>query len=84
MMMGEKRKIALTVNGKRYEDQEVEVVPVSTGNPHSVTFVEDVFKLDLNVIGPLAETHRAFPNRVNAHWAEVISPTPPILSATAL
>ena len=56
------------------EGEEMEVVSISTGNPHSVTFVEDVQKLDLNRIGPLAERHPAFPKRVNAHWAEVISP----------
>jgi diaminopimelate epimerase len=56
------------------EGQEMEVIPISTGNPHSVTFVPDVQKLDLNRIGPLAEHHPAFPKRVNAHWAQVISP----------
>src|SRR5882724_4465156 len=50
------------------EGEELDVIPVSTGNPHSVTFVDDVAKLDLNRIGPLAERHPAFPNRVNAHW----------------
>jgi diaminopimelate epimerase len=60
----------------RYElaGQSMDVVPVSMGNPHSVTFVEDVQSLDLNRIGPLAEHHPAFPRRVNAHWAQVISP----------
>lgn len=57
------------------EGEEMEVIPVSTGNPHSVTFVDDVDKLDLNRIGPLAERHPSFPKRVNAHWAQVISPT---------
>jgi diaminopimelate epimerase len=52
----------------------MEVIPVSTGNPHSVSFVPDVQKLDLNRIGPLAEHHPSFPKRVNAHWAQVISP----------
>jgi diaminopimelate epimerase len=56
------------------EGDEMDVVPVSTGNPHSVTFVDDVQKLDLNRIGPLAEHHPAFPKKVNAHWAQVISP----------
>ena len=60
----------------RYEigGEAMEVVPVSMGNPHSVTFVDDVELLDLNRIGPLAERHPAFPKRVNAHWAQVISP----------
>jgi diaminopimelate epimerase len=56
------------------EGEEMEVIPISTGNPHSVSFVDDVEKLDLNRIGPLAERHPAFPKRVNAHWAQVISP----------
>jgi diaminopimelate epimerase len=55
------------------EGQEMDVIPISTGNPHSVTFVDDVEKLDLNRIGPLAERHPAFPRRVNAHWAQVLS-----------
>jgi diaminopimelate epimerase len=60
----------------RYElaGEAMEIVPVSMGNPHSVTFVDDVEKLDLNRIGPLAERHPAFPKRVNAHWAQMISP----------
>jgi diaminopimelate epimerase len=60
----------------RYEiaGEAMDVVPVSMGNPHSVTFVDNVERLDLNRIGPLAERHPAFPKRVNAHWAQVISP----------
>jgi len=60
----------------RYElgGEAMEVVPISTGNPHSVSFVNDVDALDLNKIGPLAEKHPAFPKKVNAHWAQVISP----------
>jgi hypothetical protein len=60
----------------RYElaGEAMDVIPISTGNPHSVTFVDDVDKLDLNRIGPLAERHPAFPKRVNAHWAQVLSP----------
>jgi diaminopimelate epimerase len=60
----------------RYElaSDAMDVVPISTGNPHSVTFVPDVDALDLIKIGPLAEKHPAFPRRVNAHWVQVISP----------
>ena len=60
----------------RYElgGEAMDVIPISTGNPHSVSFVPDVDKLDLNKIGPLAERHPSFPKRVNAHWAQVISP----------
>jgi diaminopimelate epimerase len=60
----------------RYElgGQPFDVVPISTGNPHSVSFVPDVQAMDLQRIGPLAEHHPSFPKRVNAHWATVISP----------
>lgn len=50
-----------------------EVIPVSMGNPHSVTFVPDVAALDLERIGRSAEVHPAFPKRVNAHWAQILS-----------
>ncbi len=60
----------------RYElaGEAMDVVPISTGNPHSVSFVKDVDALDLNRIGPLAERHPSFPKRVNCHWAQIISP----------
>jgi diaminopimelate epimerase len=60
----------------RYElaGEAMDVVPISTGNPHSVSFVKDVDALDVNRIGPLAEHHPSFPKRVNAHWAQIIGP----------
>ena len=48
-------------------------VPVSTGNPHVVFFVDDVAAIDLARVGPQAERHASFPRRVNAHWVEVLS-----------
>jgi diaminopimelate epimerase len=47
---------------------------VSMGNPHVVTFVDDVNQIDVPTIGPLAEHFRAFPRRINAHWVQVKSP----------
>jgi diaminopimelate epimerase len=46
---------------------------VSMGNPHTVTFVEDVAAVPLAVLGPLVEHGKAFPRRINAHWAQVQS-----------
>jgi diaminopimelate epimerase len=48
---------------------------VSMGNPHGVIYVNDVSKLQLELLGPIVERHTAFPRRINAHWAQVISPT---------
>lgn len=54
-------------------NQTLDMVFVSMGNPHCVTFVEDVDAVELERVGPLVENHQAFPRRMNAHWAQVIS-----------
>lgn len=51
----------------------LEMVFVSTGNPHAVIYVEDLSKVDLKTIGPKVEHHPCFPKRVNAHWVQVTS-----------
>lgn len=45
---------------------------ISMGNPHYVTFVEDVDKLDLPVLGPQFEHHPLFPEGVNTEFVQVI------------
>jgi diaminopimelate epimerase len=45
---------------------------VSMGNPHAVTFVEDVESLDLNRLGPAFENNTLFPDRVNTEFVKVI------------
>lgn len=48
---------------------------VSMGNPHAVSFIDHLSSFELSFIGPIVETHRAFPKRVNFHVAEVKSRT---------
>ena len=60
----------LTVAGRPYR-----VTCVSMGNPHCVTFVDDVEALDLPTVGPQFETHDFFPKRVNTEFIRVASPT---------
>jgi diaminopimelate epimerase len=50
------------------------VTCVSMGNPHCVTFVEDLNDDWVLRVGPMIETHPAFPRRVNAEFIKVISP----------
>ena len=57
----------LEVNGSSYR-----VTAVSMGNPHCVTFVDDVDSLPLDLIGPHFERHPAFPDRVNTEFVRVI------------
>lgn len=54
--------------------QEFRFTAVSMGNPHAVAFVDDVDRLALETIGPIAERHDAFPRRVNVHFVQVIGP----------
>jgi diaminopimelate epimerase len=48
---------------------------VSMGNPHAVFFRTDLDTLDLEKFGPVIENHSIFPNRVNAHFVQMKSPS---------
>jgi diaminopimelate epimerase len=58
----------LDVDGER-----LEVSCVSMGNPHAVTYVEDVESAPVARLGPRIEHHPAFPNRVNVEFVQVLS-----------
>ncbi|MBX7159640.1 MAG: diaminopimelate epimerase [Acidimicrobiia bacterium] len=47
---------------------------VGIGNPHAVMFVDDVAAAPVHEVGPLVETHDAFPDGVNVEFATVDSP----------
>jgi diaminopimelate epimerase len=51
-----------------------QVTCVSMGNPHCITFVDDVKAIELEKIGPLFEHHSAFPQRINTEFIEVVRP----------
>ncbi len=57
----------ITVDGREYE-----ITGVSMGNPHAVVFVDDVDRLDLEVLGPKFENHELFPERINTEFIKVI------------
>ncbi len=42
------------------------------GNPHAITYIDDVKGLDIEKIGPKFEFHPAFPDRVNTEFAKVL------------
>ncbi len=54
--------------------QTIQVTCVSMGNPHCVTFVEEITNQWVHVIGPQVEVHPMFPKRINAEFIEIISP----------
>lgn len=47
---------------------------VSVGNPHAILYVKRVDAVPLERIGPFIEHHLWFPQRINVHVVEVISP----------
>lgn len=59
----------LKVAGKK-----LEITCVSMGNPHCVTFVDNVDSYPIEKIGPEVENHPNFPQRTNTEFVEVISP----------
>ncbi|MCU0549859.1 MAG: diaminopimelate epimerase [Leptolyngbya sp. Prado105] len=81
--MGEPRLLAseipTTLIGEKIINQPLEVAGqtwnvtcVSMGNPHCITFVEDVAAIDLEKIGPLFEHHAVFPQRTNTEFIEIV------------
>ena len=40
------------------------------GNPHAIFWCDDVSKVPLEIVGPLIDHHGAFPQRINAHFAQ--------------
>ena len=58
----------ITVDGK-----EVFITAVSMGNPHAVTYVDDVDSLELEKIGPSFENHPLFPERVNTEFIKILN-----------
>jgi diaminopimelate epimerase len=61
--------VDLNVGGER-----LRAACVSMGNPHCVTFVDQLSDHWVLEIGPQIETDAHFPNRVNAEFVEVLSP----------
>ena len=57
----------VTVDGKEWK-----MTCVSMGNPHAITYIEDVKNLDIEKIGPKFENHPIFPDRVNTEFVKVI------------
>ena len=70
-MLGENKQVVnepLQVN-----DSVLYVTCVSMGNPHCITFVDDVDSIVLDVTGKAIENHELFPERINAHFVQQIS-----------
>ncbi|MGN1317083.1 MAG: diaminopimelate epimerase [Acutalibacteraceae bacterium] len=65
--IAEKSK-TIDVNG-----ENVELIPVSVGNPHAVIFVDDIETAPLTTLGPQIEHHPEFPDGVNVEFIQVVN-----------
>ncbi|MGE5472908.1 MAG: diaminopimelate epimerase [Ignavibacteriales bacterium] len=61
-------KEILEVDGRTFE-----FTCVSMGNPHAVTFVDDVNEIALEKIGPKIENNKIFPRRTNTEFVKVVN-----------
>lgn len=76
----EPKKIPVNFDGDRMVDEKVliggkrySVTCVSVGNPHCVTFVDNVDKIDIEKVGPKFENNKLFPERVNTEFVRVVN-----------
>jgi len=57
----------------RIDGELLLITAVSVGNPHCVSFVDELDESYLRKIGPHIENHKMFPNRTNVQFAKVLS-----------
>ncbi len=69
-MLGEGTAINVTLT---VDDEPYKVTCLSMGNPHCVTFVENVNEFPVVYVGPIIENDKAFPKRANVGFAQVTS-----------
>lgn len=53
-------------------DGSVSVTAISMGNPHAVTWVDDVDRAPVETIGPFIERHERFPKGTNVEFVELV------------
>ncbi|MDR0911949.1 MAG: diaminopimelate epimerase [Methanobrevibacter sp.] len=51
----------------------INLTTVNVGNPHAVSFTDDIKNIDLDRFGPAIENHKIFPERINVHFIDIIS-----------
>ena len=54
------------------DKEKMRFTVVSMGNPHAVTFVQDLENIPIEKIGPMIENNPIFPNRTNVEFVQVI------------
>lgn len=72
----DKDKIPVNTNNKFVElkvlDKEFIFTPVSMGNPHAITFINNLDTFDLDKYGKIVESDSHFPNKTNVEFIEIL------------
>lgn len=73
-------KIGVTLSGSNInreiilsKDFRMNFTFISMGNPHAVTFVDNVDLVDIETLGSQIENHEIFTNKTNVEFIEIIS-----------
>ena len=69
-MLGEGTAVSVPIS---VEDKEFIVTAVGMGNPHCVTFVDDLSGFPIEYWGPRMETSTHFPRKTNVEYVQVLS-----------
>lgn len=54
------------------DEDSFRMTVLSVGNPHAISFIDDLDSVHLETIGPKIEYHSAFPQRINAHFVRIL------------
>lgn len=75
----EPSKIPVISNEKIVKNLEINVLDknfkftcVSMGNPHAVTYIDNIQEFDIEKYGPLIEKNKLFPNKINVEFIEKV------------
>ena len=72
-MNGEDTPTVIEETLKINPEQTFKITCVSMGNPHCITFVNDVQSISVDEIGPKIENHPLFPEKTNVEFIQVLN-----------
>ena len=71
----EKSKIPMIFEegAEKFKIDNIEIYPVSVGNPHCVSFVDNIDEINVEKYGKIIENYKYFPNKTNVEFVQIIN-----------
>lgn len=66
--LGEENKMPIAI-----DIDNMKFYPISMGNPHVVSFVENVQEINIDELGKKIENYKFFPNKTNVEFVQIIN-----------